>query len=91
MPRRAAGRPVVASAIGGIPEIVRDGREGLLVAPGDAGALAAALTRIAGDEGLRTAMAAHAAVRASVYAPDAVVPRVEAAYERILAGRSRRG
>ncbi|MGY1691474.1 glycosyltransferase family 4 protein [Geodermatophilus sp. SYSU D01105] len=42
----AHGVPVVASAIGGIPELVDDGRTGLLVPPGDAGALAGALTRL---------------------------------------------
>jgi GT2 family glycosyltransferase/glycosyltransferase involved in cell wall biosynthesis len=41
-----AGVPVVASRIGGVPELVEDGRNGLLVAPGDAAALAAALRRL---------------------------------------------
>jgi glycosyltransferase involved in cell wall biosynthesis len=45
----AQGVPVVASAIGGIPELVEDGRTGVLVPPGDAGALAAALTRLTGQ------------------------------------------
>ena len=86
----AAGRPVVGSAIGGIPEIVRDEREGLLVAPGDASALTRALERITGDDELRAALAANAARRARAYAPEAVVPRVEAAYERIVALRAPR-
>jgi hypothetical protein len=41
-----AGTPVVASRVGGIPEMVRDGVDGLLVPPGDAGALGAALHRL---------------------------------------------
>ena len=45
--------PVIASRIGGIPDIVADGETGLLVPPGDAAALAAALQRLAGDAGLR--------------------------------------
>ncbi|HSN68773.1 MAG TPA: glycosyltransferase family 4 protein, partial [Thermoanaerobaculia bacterium] len=42
----AAGVPVVASATGGIPEIITDGRDGLLVPPGDEDALAAAVIRL---------------------------------------------
>lgn len=42
----AAGRPVIASRVGGLPEMVEDGRTGLLVPPGDARAVAEALRRI---------------------------------------------
>lgn len=80
----AAGRPVVASATGGIPEILRDGAEGLLVPPGDVGALTAALERITRDDGLRETLAANAGRRANDFAPDAVLPRLEAAYESAL-------
>jgi glycosyltransferase involved in cell wall biosynthesis len=83
----AAGRPVVASAIGGIPEIVRDGREGLLVTPSDSAALAAALRRIAREHELRDVLAANAAERARAYLPEGVVPLVESAYERIVRDR----
>jgi glycosyltransferase involved in cell wall biosynthesis len=80
----AAGRPVVASRTGGIAEIVRDGREGLLVAPGDAQALARALRRIVADEPLREAMAGRATERARRFRPEAVLPLVEAAYREVL-------
>jgi glycosyltransferase involved in cell wall biosynthesis len=49
-------RPVVASRVGGIPEAVRDGVEGLLVPPGDAAALAAAVCRLLTDVPLAAAM-----------------------------------
>jgi glycosyltransferase involved in cell wall biosynthesis len=45
----AQGKPVVATAVGGTPELVVDGKTGLLVPPGDAGALAAALERVLRD------------------------------------------
>jgi len=45
----AQGKPVVATAVGGTPELVVDGETGLLVPPGDAGALADALEEILRD------------------------------------------
>jgi glycosyltransferase involved in cell wall biosynthesis len=45
----AAGRPVIASAVGGTPEVVTDGLTGLLIPPRDAAALAGALERLLGD------------------------------------------
>jgi glycosyltransferase involved in cell wall biosynthesis len=82
-----AGRPVVASAIGGIPEIVRDDREALLVEPGDRVALAGALARMADDRILRDRLAAGALVRAETFTAAAVVPRFEAAYADVLERR----
>lgn len=49
----AAGLPVVASAVGGVPELVADGETGYLVPPGDVDALAVTLERVLADEGLR--------------------------------------
>jgi glycosyltransferase involved in cell wall biosynthesis len=45
----ALGKPAVVTAIAGIPSMVADGKSGLIVPPGDAGALAAALTRLLSD------------------------------------------
>jgi len=60
----AAGLPVVASAVGGMPELVVDGETGLLVAPGDPEALAAALSRLARDPLLRGRLGAAGRARA---------------------------
>ena len=53
MEAMATGRPVVSCPISGIPELVRDGETGLLVPPDDPPALAAAVARLAEDDGLR--------------------------------------
>lgn len=54
----AAGRPVVATAVDGTPEVVLDGKTGLLAPPGDAGALAEAICRLAAGAPLRRQMGA---------------------------------
>ncbi|MCA0319480.1 MAG: glycosyltransferase [Proteobacteria bacterium] len=60
----AMGRPVVASAIGQVTDIVSDGETGLLVPPGDADALARALARLAGDPALRETLGTAARAEA---------------------------
>ncbi len=52
------GLPVVTTPVGAIPEVLREGETALLVPPGDATALAAALARLVGDEGLRERLGA---------------------------------
>jgi glycosyltransferase involved in cell wall biosynthesis len=82
----AARRPVVSSAIGGTDELIDDGADGLLVAPGDAAALAAALRRLLDDPGLRESFAARARERVERdFTPAAMVRRVEAIYAELLA------
>ncbi|HEY7675712.1 MAG TPA: glycosyltransferase family 4 protein [Candidatus Methylomirabilis sp.] len=60
----ACGAPVIAARVGGIPEIVSDGVEGMLVAPADVAALADAVRRLHGDRGLRRLLGANARRRA---------------------------
>jgi glycosyltransferase involved in cell wall biosynthesis len=55
----AIGLPVVASAIGGLPEVVEDGRSGYLVPPGDEAALADRLGALVADPDLRARLGAH--------------------------------
>jgi glycosyltransferase involved in cell wall biosynthesis len=59
----AAGRPIVATDVPGCREVVRQGREGLLVPPGDIDATAQALVKLAGDQSLRERLGAAANAR----------------------------
>ena len=78
----AVGTPVVATSVGGIPEIVVDGENGLLVPPGDAGALAAAIRRFFADADLRARLTAAAAPSAGRFAPERTVEQLEAILEK---------
>ncbi len=79
-----AGAPVVASRIGGIPDLVADGETGVLVPPGDAAALAEALAALVADGARTAALGAAAEQRARRFTASAVVPRIEAVYERLV-------
>jgi L-malate glycosyltransferase len=83
----ACARPIVATAAGGIPEIVEDGITGTLVPPRDAGAMAAAIVGLLRDEQLRKrfGMAGDARVRAQ-FTVDRMVAETAAVYARV-AGR----
>jgi glycosyltransferase involved in cell wall biosynthesis len=63
----AAGRPVVATAVGGVPDLVEEGVTGLLVPAGDSVALAAALVRLGEDECERAKMGTAGRARARVH------------------------
>jgi glycosyltransferase involved in cell wall biosynthesis len=81
-----AGVPVVGSRVGGIPDQVTDGREGLLVAPGDPGALGEALARVLGDAGLRSALGAAGRLRAEQFGHAEMVDTLAGHYLRLAAG-----
>ena len=55
--------PCIATTVSGIPELIEDGKTGLLVPPGDTEALAAALARLIGDKSLRRELGAAGAAR----------------------------
>ena len=73
----AVGTPVVATAVGGVPEVVHDGENGLLVPAGDPGALAAAIRRLLDEPGLRDRLAAAAAPSVAGLAPEPLLARIE--------------
>ena len=84
------GRPVVASAVGGIPDIVDDGRTGWLVSPADVTELAAALERVAADpEATRQTAAAGRAVALERFSWASVLSRLTACYESAIDARRR--
>jgi glycosyltransferase involved in cell wall biosynthesis len=73
----AVGTPVIATRVGGVPEVVSDGVNGLLVEPGDVEGLTAAIRRFFADAELRERLRAASASSVSRYAPDAVYGRLE--------------
>ncbi len=77
--------PVVASRVGGLPEVVNDGETGLLHAPDDLAGMAASVIRLISDELLRTSMG-HAARRTveQRFCADLIVPKYEGYYREVL-------
>jgi glycosyltransferase involved in cell wall biosynthesis len=83
-------RPVIASAVGGLPEIVADRETGLVVPSADAETLAEAIVMLAGDLTRAAAMGRAGRERAlELFTPERCVERVEELYERALAAAAR--
>lgn len=85
----ALGRPIAATAVGGVGEIVEDGVSGLLTPVGDADALGASIARILLDPALAERLSEAARIRARDFSIDRTVERTIAAYERTLHGGAR--
>jgi glycosyltransferase involved in cell wall biosynthesis len=79
----ALGLPVVATKVGGIPEVVEHGCEGLLVTPGSPAELAAAVVSLLTDTGRRHRMGEAAARRGAGLSIDTAVRRTEAVYREL--------
>jgi glycosyltransferase involved in cell wall biosynthesis len=86
----AAGVPCVSTRVGGVPELVCDGQEGLLVAPGDPEALARAIGTLLQDAALRSRMGRAGTETAGRFSIGSAVRRMEEVYETVL-GRSSAG
>lgn len=67
MEATSVGLPIVATSVGGIPQILEDGVDALLVPPGDPGALVEAMTRLASDRDLRERLGRRAKLRSSMF------------------------
>ena len=81
--------PVVATRVGGVPEVVTSGVDGVLVAPGDVPALAAALGELLADPARREALAAAARRTVARFTLAETVRRTQEVYDEVLAERSR--
>jgi glycosyltransferase involved in cell wall biosynthesis len=82
----AVGTPVISTAVGGVPEVVRDGENGLLVPVGDAAALAGAIERFFADGALRARLAGSAASSVAGHTEEAVFTRIEEELARAAGG-----
>jgi glycosyltransferase involved in cell wall biosynthesis len=84
----AAGRPIVASDLPSIREVLRDGENALLVAPGDASGLARAVERLLADPDLAARLARVALDEVAAYSWERRAERLEALFDAVI-GRSR--
>jgi len=84
----AAGLPVVASAVGGLPELVEHGRTGWLVPPAEPQALADRLVTLLGDARQQEQMGAAARNRAGEFSAERMCGAIAGLYERLLSTAS---
>jgi glycosyltransferase involved in cell wall biosynthesis len=82
----SAGLPVVATCVGGAPDLIQHLQNGWLIPPGEPQALCEALLNVAGSPSLRARMGAAARARVeSEYALPAVAKRLRRLYDQVLA------
>jgi len=84
MEAMACAKPVVATKVGGIPELVRDGVEGVLVESGDVKGLSDAIVRLLRDPGERARMGAAGQQRVAQFSWDRTALTVLDAYRSAL-------
>jgi len=88
MEAMACARPIVATAVGGLPELISNGVTGFLVPPGDPAAMADAVLRVLGDAALGAALGQAARERAvNEFSCSRLVENMAALYEDVLNGR----
>lgn len=80
----AAGRPVIASRIGGLPDVVVDAETGLLVSPGDPIELREALERLLADQDLCEQLGQAGQRRLEQFRAGAVIPHIEQIYRMVI-------
>lgn len=87
----AAGKPVIGSRVGGIPDVIRDRETGLLVEPNDPRKLADAIITLLLDDGLRRKMGSAARRFAEEHDWERVTRGVEAVYQEVISSSEWRG
>jgi glycosyltransferase involved in cell wall biosynthesis len=85
MEAMSLGKPVIATRVGGMVDLVDDEKTGLLVPPNDADALAGAMRRLLQDSDLRARMSTAALTKVEQFRARTVVPRIEDVYSKLLA------
>ncbi len=86
----ALGRPVAATRVGGVEEVIHDGETGLVVPPGDPDALAAAMRRLVSPEGAAFGAKAQADIKAR-FAPARFDQEIADCYRSVLSSSNRSG
>jgi glycosyltransferase involved in cell wall biosynthesis len=84
----ALGKPIVATSVGGVPEVIEDGKSGLIVPPGDAEALGRAIARVLLDAKLSHELSGGARARAPMFTIERTVDRTMEIYRELLAERA---
>jgi len=80
----AAGRPVIASDVGGLKNLVSQGENGLLVPPGNAEALAAGIRMLYRDPERRRAMGEEGRKKAPAFSAGAMIMKIDELYQELL-------
>ncbi|HZL99424.1 MAG TPA: glycosyltransferase, partial [Planctomycetota bacterium] len=86
----AAGRPIVATSVDGIPEAVEHGRNGLLFAPGDVAAGAAHVLALLGDPALARRLGEAGRAAAGEFSVERMIAELERLYDELLGARAAR-
>lgn len=83
----ALGKPIVATAVGGVPELLAEGRAGLLVPPADPGALAEAIATLLRDPARARALGQAGRERAASYSAESMLAALAALYRDLMESR----
>ena len=82
----ALGIPPIAFAVGGLPEVIEDGKSGLLIPPGDVQAFMRGAAELITDDALRAKLGDGARLRAKEFSVERMIERTAEVYHRVIAG-----